>query len=221
MKTHHYTIIFVAMLMLQSCSYYYATYHTRLMTVEFPVDDTQEYSPSMVTHIESDKEDNLYKDKNIAISWRVTNTGLAFTLTNVSDHNSIRINWEDICYIDIYGNVNRVMHSGVKYADKNAIQPSTIIPRGATIYDELVPTNNVSYIDKVGWVESGLFPQAYNYLDEFKEIQKNYIYKTIKIFFPLIIKGIQNDYVFEFLIVDIMEDKIYYEYHTNDQLGDF
>lgn len=35
------------------------------------------------------------------------------------------------------------MHSGVKYTDRNNSQPATSIPKGASLSDILLPTDNV------------------------------------------------------------------------------
>lgn len=96
------------------------------------------------------------------------------------------------------------MHSGVKYIDRNNSQPASVIPKGATLSDIIMPTDNVYYISGQygGWREGNLF----NFPIDKKNIEQSklpYIGKTVKVLFPIIIEDVKNEYVFEFKINDI------------------
>ena len=94
------------------------------------------------------------------------------------------------------------MHAGVNYIDKNASQPSTMLPKGAILSDVLIPTNNIKYNDGmfVGWSEGKLIPSLYEDKKEIESLTSQYIGKTLTILMPLYIENVQNDYIFTFSI---------------------
>ena len=83
-------------------------------------------------------------------------------------------------------------------------QPASVIPKGATLSDIIMPTDNVYYISGQygGWREGNLF----NFPIDKKNTEQSklpYIGKTVKVLFPIIIEDVKNEYVFEFKINDI------------------
>lgn len=180
----------------QSCGSLMPTskYVVNLSTVESPENAKVQFGETkVVTFNEGDVQKYRYEDDYINIVWYVGYKEFNFSLTNKSDH-TIKINWDDISYVDITGNVGRVMHSGVKYIDRNNSQPATSIPRKASITDLLMPTENVYYVSGQygGWREKPLIPSGYN--DGGAEG------KTMTILMPIMIENVQNDYTFEFVI---------------------
>lgn len=103
-----------------------------------------------------------YADDYIDVVWFVGTKQFNFTLKNKSGH-TLKINWDDISYVDTRGRVSRVMHAGVKYAERNDSQPATTVPKGASISDILLPTENVYFVSGQygGWRESYLIPCVY------------------------------------------------------------
>ena len=124
-----------------------------------------------------------------------------FSLTNKSGH-TLKINWDDVSYVDTDGKVGRVMHSGVKYVDRNNSQPATTVPKGATISDILLPTDNVYYVSGQygGWRESYLFPRSYSTPEAFNSSASTYVGKKMIVMMPIMIENVQNDYTFTFNI---------------------
>lgn len=100
---------------------------------------------------------------------RYRNRNNKFSIENKSGH-TLKINWDDVSYVDVKGQVGRVMHSGVKYTDRNSSQPATSVPKGANISDILLPTENVYYVSGQygGWRETYLIPCVYKTPEDFK-----------------------------------------------------
>lgn len=169
-------------------------YVVNLSSVESPENAKVQFGETkVVTFTDGDKQKYRYEDDYINIVWFVGYKSLDFSLTNKTSH-TIKINWDDISYVDVSGNVGRVMHSGVKYTDRNNSQPATSIPKNATISDLLLPTDNVYYQSGQygGWRELPLIPSVYN--------NGGAEGKTMTILMPIMIENVQNDYTFEFVI---------------------
>lgn len=94
------------------------------------------------------------------------------------------------------------MHSGVKYAERNSSQPATTVPKGASISDILLPTDNVYYVSGQygGWRESYLIPCVYKTPEAFNAEASGYVGKTMTVMMPIMIENVQNDYTFTFNI---------------------
>lgn len=191
---------FCAVLLLSGCSMYtYPTYSVSLCQVEQPKDARQQFGE---TKIVSFSDENLtkytFEDEYIQISRYVTRTALHFLLTNKSQH-SVKIPWDDMVYVDILGQTGRVMHSGVKYIDRNNVQPASVVPRGATISDLVMPTDNVYYVSGQygGWREKPLLPK----FSTQEDIQASGVVgKSMRVLFPIQIENVTNEYTFEFCI---------------------
>ena len=97
------------------------------------------------------------------------------------------------------------MHSGVKYTERNNSQPSSTVPKGASLTDILLPTENVYYVSGQygGWREHNLIPSIYK--DEAtRAVQApKYVGKTMTIMMPIVIENVQNDYSFTFIIDEL------------------
>lgn len=182
--------------MAQSCGSMMQTskYVVNLSAVESPENAKVQFGETkVVTFTEGDVQKYRYEDDYINIVWFVGYKQFDFSLTNKTDH-TIKINWDDISYVDMNGNVGRMMHSGVKYTDRNNIQPATSIPRKASVTDILLPTDNVYWASGQygGWRETPLIPYTYS--------NGGAEGKTMTILMPIMIENVQNDYTFEFLI---------------------
>ena len=182
--------------MAQSCGSMMQTskYVVNLSAVESPENAKVQFGETkVVTFTEGDVQKYRYEDDYINIVWFVGYKQFDFSLTNKTDH-TIKINWDDISYVDMNSNVGRMMHSGVKYTDRNNSQPATSIPRKASVTDILLPTDNVYWASGQygGWRETPLIPYTYS--------NGGAEGKTMTILMPIMIENVQNDYTFEFLI---------------------
>lgn len=181
---------------------YVATYSVGLNTVESPANAKQQFGETKVVSFDDGGINKYrYEDDYIDIVWYVGSKQFNFTLKNKSGH-TLKINWDDVSFVDINGQVGRVMHTGVKYADRNNSQPASTIPRGASISDLLLPTENVYYVSGQygGWREKYLVPCVYNTPEAFNSEAPTYVGKTMSVMMPILIENVQNDYTFTFNI---------------------
>ena len=190
------------------CKNYIASYSVGLSSVESPADAKQQFGETkVVTFNEGGVSKYRYEDDYINIVWYVGLKQFNFTLNNKSGH-SLKINWDDISFVDTKGQVGRVMHSGVKYTERNNSQPATTVPKGASITDILLPTDNVYYVSGQygGWRENYLLPCVYKTPEEFNAGASSLIGKTMTIMMPIMIENVQNDYTFTFNIDKLLNN---------------
>ena len=200
-----------ALFLFSSCGVfksYIASYSVGLSAVESPKDAKQQFGETKVVNFNEDGVSKYrYEDDYINIVWYVGAKQFNFNLYNKSGH-SLKINWDDISYVDIKGQVGRVMHNGVKYAERNNSQPATTVPKGASLSDLLLPTENVYYVSGQygGWRERYLIPCVYQTPEELKKEASNSVGKTMTIMMPIMIENVQNDYTFTFNIDELLSN---------------
>lgn len=207
-----FVLLFGIGLLMQSCGLtsYMASYSVGLSSVESPADAKQQFGETKVVSFTDEKgiDKYRYEDDYIEVVWYVSAKKFNFDLKNKSGH-TIKINWDDISYVDVTGKAGRVMHAGVKYAEKNSSQPATTIPKNATISDVLIPTDNVYYISGAygGWNERNLIPSFYQSQEALNENAGKYVGQKMTILMPIVIENVQNDYTFEFNIDKLLNTK--------------
>ena len=208
-------LVFISLvaMMFTSCGMlksYTAKYDVSLASVESPADAKAQFGETKVTSFtEGEYNKYRYEDDYIDIVWYVSTKQFNFTLKNKSNH-TIKINWDDISYVDYEGQTGRVMHTGVKYTERNNSQPASTVPKGASISDILLPTENVYFISGQygGWNEKLLIPSIYQTPEAFANGAGSYVGKTMKILMPIMIENVQNDYTFEFSINSLLNPEL-------------
>lgn len=209
MKKIHLLLLVMGACLLSSCGAfksYIASYSVGLSAVESPADAKQQFGETkVVTFDEEGVSKYRYEDDYINIVWYVGSKQFNFTLNNKSGH-SLKINWDDISFVDTKGQVGRVMHSGVKYSERNNSQPATTVPKGASISDILLPTENVYFVSGQygGWRENYLLPCVYQTPEAFNAGASSLVGKTMTIMMPIMIENVQNDYTFTFNIEKLL-----------------
>lgn len=183
-------------------------YTTALVKVEKPEDSSNRYSdPQTVT--DGGVEKYSFNDSIINILIFSTSEQFNFVLKNVSQH-SLKIIWNEAAFVGLDGSTSKIMHSGVKYSEREGDQPATTVIRGAKIDDLACPTANVYYDNGItigystignGWKTRSMLP-------------KEYLGKTageIRLMLPIQIKDVINEYTFVF--------KVYYKYDHPELLN--
>lgn len=192
-------------LLLSSCglfNFYTATYSVSLSSVESPADAKQQFGETKVVNFkDEDISKYRYEDDYINIVWYVAPKQFHFELKNKSNH-TLKINWDDVSYVDINGETGRVMHTGIKYTDRHNSMAPTTIPRNAKISDIILPSDNVYYVSGQygGWRENYLIPSSYSSDAERNIGAPKYVGQKMLILMPIMIENVQNDYIFEFTI---------------------
>lgn len=165
-------------------------YDIRFKSGEYPA----KYVFEMIKPAQS--RELAFKDKFINIQFSISKRQIGFALQNKTE-NPIKIDWNQVSYIDVLGETHKVMHSGVKYIDREKIQAPTVIPPSAKIEDIVFPSDYVYYIsgEYGGWCKVPLFPEAPK--------AKLYKGRSFSIFMPLQINEVLKNYLFTFYIRDV------------------
>lgn len=85
-----------------------------------------------------------YVDNIIDIRIRTANDVFSFNIKNVSDA-TIKIVWDDAVFVDVDGTIQKVMHSGTKYSERNNPQMPTTIIKNTSVDDIACPVEKVYY----------------------------------------------------------------------------
>jgi hypothetical protein len=97
----------------------------------------------------------MAEDHLMRIVWAGPDNQLGFDLLNKSD-TPVKVLWDAAAYVDITGQSRRVIHSGVKLADRNSPQAPTVIPSKGSLNDIVYPSDHVSYYGN--WSQRPMFP---------------------------------------------------------------
>lgn len=165
----------------------YGEYKMVLNKVEKPLNEETRYDKTKTIEDCSDSaciSKYLYTDKNIEALFFGTSEQFHFSITNVSDK-SIKIIWNEASFVGYDGYTSKIMHSGIKYSQKEADQLPTIIIKGAKLLDVAVPIKNI-YFNK-SWKVKSMYPN-----EEIKNSER------LKLMLPIQIKDVINEYIFEF-----------------------
>lgn len=142
-------------------------------------------------------DDNLtFEDDNINMVWGFNEDRLSFALRNKTD-SPIKIDWNQVSYVDVNGDAEKVLHHGVKYSEKDSFLAPSLVPPTARIKDIILPTSNVSYISGQygGWREIPMFPEG--------DSAMMYKGKSFSVFMPMEVNGEVKNYTFTFDINDV------------------
>ncbi len=156
-----------------------------------------------------------YADSIIAISFIIKEKEIGFGLKNQSP-NTLKLIWDETLFI-INEITGKVMHSGIKFIDRNMFQPASVVPKGTIHNDIIVPTENVywrkgkygrDYSIEDGWEQRELFPQIVSKTHQDKIIN-NLKGSEFTIYMPIQVKGVTHEYNFKFKIVNVSDSKNY------------
>jgi hypothetical protein len=138
-----------------------------------------------------------FQDKFIKVQFIISKKQIAFEIKNKTG-NPIKIDWNQVSYVDVLQKGHKVMHAGVKYTDRDKVQSPTIIPPMAIIEDIVFPTDYIYYVSGKygGWRETSLFPEAPG--------ASLYKGQNFSIFMPLEINQTFKNYYFVFNIEDVV-----------------
>ena len=140
---------------------------------------------------------SVYKDNNLNAEMTIHPTHVVLSMTNMADV-TIKIVWDEAVYVGFNNNSEAVMHSGIKFIDKNETQiPSTII-KGTSLKDEIIiPKSAITWSNK-GWIIcSRLIP-----------VRGNMDGRQIKIVIPIEIGDSKVEYTFTFVAQMEMVNKV-------------
>jgi hypothetical protein len=161
------------------------SYRSTLAQVEKPSDESIRYGETTIVSHDSITRYS-YIDNVIEIVIFGNKEEFSFDLKNVSD-NSIKVVWNEAVFVGLDRKTSKIMHTGVKYSQKDGDQPATVIIRGARISDVAVPICNVRYSSWLKeWVTDSMYPK--------KEGNDG----QVRLMLPIQIKETINEYIFVF-----------------------
>jgi hypothetical protein len=188
-------------------------YILNLSEVERPESAKERYGEQKIINFDGGVS-YVYEDELIKIAWFPSSTQFGFVLENKSDY-SIKVIWDDAAYVNTKGSSGRIIHSGIKYNERNNLQPSTVIPKNTYLDDIIIPTENIYYEEwsllwgyaGAGWRTNAILPNKADSKKELNRMTKFFIGKTVKILLPLQVQETVNDYIFTFNITDFVIKK--------------
>lgn len=140
-----------------------------------------------------------YVDNFIDIMIFAGSTQFNFVLKNVSD-NTLKVVWNEAVFVDVDGSTSKIMHTGIKYSQREADQPASTIIKGAKLEDLAAPTDKVYYSDFLKeWTSESLYVNASKKLEG----------QTIKLMLPIQVKDVVNEYIFEFTLSYVFDHPEY------------
>jgi len=160
-----------------------------LTKVEKPSNSAVRYGKT--TNVtEKDITKYSYEDNYIDILIFAGSSQFNFVLKNVSD-NTLKVVWNEAVFVDVDGSTSKVMHSGIKYSQREGDQPASTIIKGAKLEDLAAPTDKVYYNETLKeWTSKSLYSNADTKLEG----------QTIKLMLPIQVKDVVNEYIFEFTL---------------------
>lgn len=166
-------------------------YISLLAGVEKPANTEIRYGETVTIPSDDGISKFTYKDNVIDIMIFADQSNFNFVLQNISE-SSIKIVWDEAVFVNFDGSTEKVMHKGVKFSERNGLQPATTIIKNAKWEDSITPTHLVYYREATeytegGWATYSMYP-----------IEKGLNPGQIKLMLPIQIKNVINEYVFIF-----------------------
>jgi hypothetical protein len=144
-----------------------------------------------VTLVKPTPNDALqFEDASFLAEFRLSKTAINFGILNKGELVA-RLDWNQAAFVDWTGRSHSVIHQGVKFADKGAAMPPTVIPPGSRIEDGILPADNVSMGTR-SWITEDLLPSG--------AAGAALLGKTFGVFLPIIVDGKTLDYSFTFRV---------------------
>lgn len=161
-------------------------YITTLSKVEKPSNESIRYGE--ISIIEKDGITKYgYKDDIINILILGSRSQFEFILENVSKH-SIKIIWDEAVFVNFEGMSSKIIHTGIKYSQRDSEQPPTTIISNSKINEIALPIQNIIYSNVLKeWITTSMYPS----IPDFSKSQ-------LKLMLPIQIKDIVNEYIFVF-----------------------
>lgn len=160
------------------------------------------YMFTMTKPIETDKL--VFEHEFLAIGFVITYDRFAFELLNKTN-NLVKINWNETTFIDSDAQSHRVIHSGIKFIDKEKEQQPTIVPPSAKVSDVILPTDYVEYRN-VGLLSAQYVWSTYPFLPKAdKKEAQQFIGRSLGLFMSLEVNGEVKNYHFSFKINIVRE----------------
>lgn len=99
-----------------------------------------------------------FRDKDVAVAFTIGERGFEMRFENLSTYD-IKILWERAEYTGVNGQPQRLMHSGVRFVDRNNPIPDQFVLSRSIVQESVFPTGNVYMLpERKGYDLRPLFP---------------------------------------------------------------
>jgi len=141
-----------------------------------------------------------FEDELIEVTFLPVPRQIGLSLRNKSD-SALKIEWDQVAIVGLAGRSMKVIHEGVRYAERDRPMPPTTVPPGARIDDLIVPAESVSYSSGIAlsttyipgsWIVSPFLPDG---LQASKLVGQEF-----GLFVPVSVAGKSKEYNFRFRI---------------------
>jgi hypothetical protein len=151
-----------------------------------------------------------YEDSNITSSFVIGGKEIDFSIENKTK-SPLKLIWDDAS-LGIFGRSNKVMHSGVKYIDRNSSYPPATILPNTRLDDLVVPTDNVYYSEGYfgqyfsspgSWQTSNLLLP----IGKKNDLSQKMVGQVITLYLPIQNMKNQNmGYTFQFKVTSVVKE---------------
>lgn len=198
-------LLCVSALFFSGClTYYTGKYDVELESVERPANAQERYGESEILSLETEGVSQyVYTDDLVKVILIPLSDQIKLFVQNNTDH-SIKIVWDDAAFVGVSGKSSRVMHSGVRYIDKNNPQPPSVIPKGSTLDDIIVPVDNI-YFSGSNWITLSILLDKTMDKKLLSDFSKEAVGKSLVLVLPIKIEDVVNEYVFTLKVKNFTE----------------
>lgn len=133
-----------------------------------------------------------YSDDKLDFTFSIDDKSINFNAKNKTDR-PLKIVWDEASFVQ-FGKAGKVMHEGVKFAERNSSMPPTTIPPSASVEDIVLPTANVTYYEghyttyyniPASWNKNDLFINHDMNKDFTKESIREMVGQEITLYLPI------------------------------------
>lgn len=164
-------------------------YVSSLVQVVKPANETIRHGETKI--IENDSVAQYgYVDDHIDILIFGSPKGFHFLLKNISS-NTLKLIWNEAVFVDFDGTSSKVMHSGIKYSEKDGNKPASVIISGASIDDIAIPTSIVKHLQFGSIINEWIIDTMYPGKPRTSP-------GLLRLMLPIEVKETVNEYIFVF-----------------------
>ena len=161
---------------------------------------TARYKLSYRMIVPVDSADLQYRDRTCAFSFTIEDQSFQMRFENLSSYD-VKILWDQAEYTDVNRQARRIMHSGIRYPDRNNPIPDQIVLAGTSVQEGVIPVNSVTFSQqKRAYELQTLFPIDSDAAADLKG-------KAFNLFLPVEINRSIIPYNFRFEIVDAVKEQ--------------
>lgn len=154
--------------------------------------------------IQDVNNNSLYSDNFVIITLGFTEKSISLFILNRTDY-SMKLLWDEASFITPSGKAQRVIHNGIRLADKSQPQAPSVIPGHSTINDSITPAENITYSSYLlEWITSPL-------LDNLNRKGTYSDNSSCSLLLPIQISGVTNEYTFIFGFDWVYNDPLFRE----------